>query len=273
MYVFLTTIAAILIMVAWVLTIWWIITKIRRKPKIMFGLPFGRVTLLCWIIAIALSAGSTFTSEGKKITAQESRAESISKSMSSSEKKASSESKAHSEKVSQEKSTPDNDNGSGSGTAKEEQAGGVVATDSSKAKKTQSSSSSSESSDPKVNKLQSNQDLTSAQISSFNKQLAKGLAEDQQYADQGSDSYGWASSIDSVRYDKNRGLLVQASPIFSEANKRVKTVVAHNIQGDASIALAEINIDYTDPITVSFYDGNTKIGGSSMFNPATMKWK
>ncbi|GAX02970.1 hypothetical protein IWT140_00568 [Secundilactobacillus pentosiphilus] len=135
-----------------------------------------------------------------------------------------------------------------------------------------SSTSSKKKTKPKPHGVLS---LSDKQIKKFNASLIDGLNEDQRYLNNGDKGYEYSKYIDSLYYAKDRGLHVKVNDNFLNLNEAGRDKVAHQVQGMAATQLIIIGVDYKtdDTISANFYYSDTRLGGSSIWNAGTMKWK
>ncbi|MDN7062856.1 hypothetical protein FIV11_14180 [Lactiplantibacillus plantarum] len=135
------------------------------------------------------------------------------------------------------------------------------------------SSSSSKKSNDANDILQS---MDSKKLAKFNEDLSSSLSEDQGFANDGQKGYDYATYIDTLAYDHNRGLIVTVNDDFMGLNGAQKTTVG---QGAQKLAATQLVIDGMDigadssAIMTNVHYGSERVGHSKSFSPSNFKWK
>ena len=80
---------------------------------------------------------------------------------------------------------------------------------------------------------------SSKKYKSINKDLAKNLKEDQSYADQDPDNYGYSKYIEKVKYKGNSDINVYVNGGFKELSESEKTEVLNQVQSLAKMVLVQ----------------------------------
>lgn len=132
---------------------------------------------------------------------------------------------------------------------------------------------------PANNKAQSTQTHhvhRTSKYAAVNKDLKKNLKQDQSYADQNPDSYGYAKYIESIKYNGNTDITVQVNGAFKELSDTDKTTVMNQTQDLARMVLLQDSKisqdDASDGLIVLIKDGGNSIGTSKAFNHKDYSW-
>lgn len=153
----------------------------------------------------------------------------------------------------------------------------VASTNKTASNSTESSSSSSSSSAESEKTTENDvlQSLSSKELKKYNAGLIDSLSEEQQYANDGKESYNAALYIDNLKYDANRGLLVYVSDEFTSLSKDDKSTVANHAQKMANTQIVILGKEVQSeslPIT-NVYWGNKKLGRTTaMSGYSEFKW-
>ncbi|AVK60564.1 hypothetical protein C5Z25_01715 [Lactobacillus sp. CBA3605] len=152
-----------------------------------------------------------------------------------------------------------------------EQSSSVISSSSSSSKKESSSSSSEK--DETAGNILSNMDAK--ELKEYNDSLLKSLNEDQGYANDGKKGYEYATYIDTLAFDHNKGLIVKVNSEFTTLNDAQKTTVANGAQKLAAAQLVIIGKDISadsSPIQTNVHYGADRVGHSKYTNSSEFKW-
>lgn len=116
-----------------------------------------------------------------------------------------------------------------------------------------------------------------AKLKNVNKALAKRLAENQQFAENGSDSFAYAQYLYKVTAQDKNEISVYVRGDFLSLSKAQKDTVAHSAQSMAQSVLYEEGfVDEEEvrkrPTTTFYLNENTSIGITKVFDQSEFKW-
>ena len=120
------------------------------------------------------------------------------------------------------------------------------------------------------------QAMDAKKLAKFNEELLSSLNEDQDFANNGQKGYSYATYIDTLAYDHNRGLIVKVNADFMNLSDPQKTTVG---QGAQKLTTTQLVIDGMDigsdssAIMTNVHYGSERIGHSKSFSPSNFKWK
>lgn len=106
------------------------------------------------------------------------------------------------------------------------------------------------------------------QYKSINKDLAKNLKQDQSYADDDSDNFGYSKYISKIKYTGNGDLDIYVNGGFKDLSNDEKTDVLNKTQSLAKMVLTQDNedSDISKGFVVEAFDGKNSIAVSKISN-------
>lgn len=111
---------------------------------------------------------------------------------------------------------------------------------------------------------------------SVNADLKKNLKQDQSYADQNPNNYGYAKQIESVQYTGKTDILVNVNPSFKELTPDQKTNVMNQTQDLAKMVLYHDgnidNHDIAEGLIVTINCGDKPVGESKVSDHKNYSW-
>lgn len=103
----------------------------------------------------------------------------------------------------------------------------------------------------------------------INKDLAKNLKQDQSYADEDEDNFGYAKYIEKMEYSDPADLNIHVNGAFKSLSNDEKTDVLNKAQGLAKMVLTqddESNSDITKGFITEVFNGKNSIAVSKVSN-------
>lgn len=105
---------------------------------------------------------------------------------------------------------------------------------------------------------------------SVNKDLATQLKQDQSYAENNPDNFGYSQYIEKIKYEGNTDINVYVNGGFKDLNDDEKTDVLNQVQGIAKMVLLNDNkisdSDAADGLVVEAFNGKNSVAVSAVFN-------
>lgn len=104
----------------------------------------------------------------------------------------------------------------------------------------------------------------------INKDLSKNLREDQSYADQDTDNYGYSKYIEKVKYTGNSDVDVYVNGAFKDLSNAQKTNVLNKVQNLAKMVLVQndkiSSSDIKEGLVLEAFNGKNSIAVSKVTN-------
>lgn len=111
---------------------------------------------------------------------------------------------------------------------------------------------------------------SSKKYKGVNKDLAKNLKEDQSFADEDSDNFGYSKYVEKVKYTGNSSINVYVNGGFKELSNSQKTDILNKVQGLAKMVLVQdnkiSNSEAGEGLVLEAFNGKNSVAVSKISN-------